>query len=95
MNKARTISMLKAGIGALVIGASSSVALAQGGEFEKRKAEHLARIDEQLQKLQQHRGCVSGAVSFDDLRKCGDVMREWRKDERDERKERRDERRRP
>ncbi len=85
-------SMLKVGIGALVMGASFSVALAQGVEFEKRKAEHLARIDEQLQKLQQHRSCVSDAVSLEDLRKCGDVMREWRKDER---KERRDERRRP
>jgi len=92
MSDSRKISMLKAGVGALVMGASFSLALAQGGEFEKRKAEHLARIDEQLQKLQQHRSCVSGAVSLEDLRNCGDVMREWRKDER---KERRDERRRP
>ena len=92
MNKSRKISILKAGVGALVMGASFSVALAQVGEFEKRKAEHLARIDEQLQKLQEHRTCVTGSVSLEDLRKCGDVMREWRKDER---KERRDERRRP
>lgn len=95
MSDSRKISTLKAGIGALVMGASFGLALAQGGEFEKRKAEHLARIDEQLQKLQQHRSCVSGSVSLEDLRKCGDVMREWRKDERDERRERRDERRRP
>jgi hypothetical protein len=92
ISQSRKISMLNAGISALVMGASFSVALAQGGEFEKRKAEHLARIDERLQKLQQHRSCVTGAVSLEDLRKCGDVMRDWRNDER---KERRDERRRP
>lgn len=92
MNQSRNISMLSAAFGVLLMGASLSVALAQGSEFEKRKAEHLARIDEQLQKWQQHRTCVTGAASLEDLRKCGDVMREWRKDER---KERRDERRRP
>jgi hypothetical protein len=87
-------AMLSVGC-SLIVGASSSEAPAQGSELEKRKAEHLARIDEKLEKLQQHRNCVSGAASLEDLRKCGDVMRDWRKDERDERHERRQEQRKP
>ena len=92
MNQSGNIGTLSAVFALLLMGASFCEALAQGSEFEKRKTEHLARIDEQLQKLQQHRTCVTGAASLEDLRKCGDIMREWRKDER---KERRDERRRP
>lgn len=87
----KTVTLATAfGLG--MMGTSFYGVSAQSSEFEKRKAEHLARIDEQLQKLQQHRSCVSSAASPEDLHKCGDVMREWRKDER---KERRNERRTP
>jgi hypothetical protein len=71
----------------------SAGALAQGPEFEKRKAERLTELDQRIQKLQEHRACVSGAGSHEALRKCGDKMREWQRDERDQRREQREERR--
>lgn len=71
----------------------SASALAQGPEFEKRKAERLTELDQRIQKLQEHRACVSGAASHEALRKCGDKMREWQRDEREQRREQRDERR--
>jgi len=67
----------------------ASSSFAQGTDFEKRKAERLAEIDQRIQKLQEHRACVSGASSHDALRKCGDEMREWRRDERNEHREER------
>jgi len=71
----------------------SSSALAQGPEFEKRKAERLTELDQRIQKLQEHRACVSGAPSHEALRKCGDKMREWQRGERDQLREQREERR--
>jgi hypothetical protein len=71
----------------------SPSALAQGPEFEKRKAERLTELDQRIQKLQEHRACVSGAASHEALRKCGDKMREWQRDERDQRRELLEERR--
>lgn len=71
----------------------SARALAQGPEFEKRKAERLAELDQRIQKLQEHRACVSGAASHEALRKCGDKMREWHREELDQRREQREERR--
>ena len=65
----------------------SASALAQGPEFEKRKAERLTELDQRIQKLQEHRACVSGAASHEALRKCGDKMREWQRDGRDRRSE--------
>lgn len=70
----------------------ASRSFAQGPDFEKRKAERLAEIDQRIQKLQEHRTCVSGAPSHDALRKCVDEMREWRRDERNEHREQREER---
>jgi hypothetical protein len=71
----------------------ASSALAQGPEFERRKAERLTELDQRIQKLQEHRACVSGAASHEALRKCGDKMREWQRDERDQRREQQEERR--
>ena len=77
-------------LGSLLITATatffSSTSLAQGPEFEKRKAERLARLDQQIQKLQEHRACVNAAASHEAMRKCGDEMREWHKGEYDQRK---------
>jgi hypothetical protein len=70
----------------------SASALAQGPEFEKRKAERLRDLDQRIEKLQEHRTCVSGATSHEALRKCGDKMREWQRDGRDQRRELREER---
>ena len=64
---------------------SGSATFAQGPDFEKRKAEHLAEIDQRIQKMQEHRNCVSSATNHEALRKCRDSMREWHKEERQER----------
>ncbi len=71
----------------------SNSALAQGPEFERRKAERLTELDQRIQKLQEYRTCLSSAASHDALRKCGDKMREWHRDELDQRREQREERR--
>lgn len=72
-----------------LIGFFASSSFAQGPEFEKRKAERLAELDQRIQRLQEHRACISGAASHDALRKCAEDMREWRKDERNEHREER------
>lgn len=71
----------------------SSVAFGQGADFEKIKAQRLAEIDARIQKMQEHRSCVSSATNHAALRNCGEKMRTWHKEERQERREKRDERR--
>jgi Ni/Co efflux regulator RcnB len=46
-------------------------------DFEKRKSEALAGIDERIQKLQEHKACISGASTPDALKQCRASMKEW------------------
>jgi len=71
---------------------SSAIGFAQGPDFDKRKAEHLSEIDRRIQKMQEHRSCISNATNIEALRKCQDAMRDSMKAERDEHRERREER---
>jgi hypothetical protein len=71
----------------------SSVSFGQGADFEKFKSQRLAEIDARIQKMQEHRSCISSATSHTALRSCGEKMRTWHKEEREERREKRDERR--
>jgi alpha-D-ribose 1-methylphosphonate 5-triphosphate synthase subunit PhnG len=68
----------------VMMGANATTSFSQDNGFEKRKAEHLAEIDQHLQKMQEHRSCVNSATNIDALKKCRDEMHEWRKNERAE-----------
>lgn len=48
--------------------------------FEQRKEMMISRIDRRISTLQELRGCVSGAKSHDDMKKCKDKFREERED---------------
>ena len=52
----------------------------KGMTFEQRKNAMLSRIDKRISTLQDLRGCVSGAKSHDDMKKCKDRFREERED---------------
>ena len=61
-------------------------------KFETHKAEALKRIEERMAKLTEHRSCVSGSTSRDQLKACREKMRDWLKEQKEERMERREER---
>lgn len=66
-----------------------AIAIADDGDFAKHKSEMLKHIDERIQKMTEHKNCVSGAADKDGLKKCRESMREWRKGEMQEMRERR------
>jgi len=68
----------------VILGTSATTSFSQDNNFEKRKAEHLAEIDQHLQKMQEHRSCINGATNIEALKKCRDEMHDWRKNERTE-----------
>lgn len=70
----------------------SNLSIANGSDFEKFKVERLTEIDQRIQKLQDHRSCVSSANSFGALHQCGEEMRGWCRTKIDERRTKRDER---
>lgn len=70
----------------------SNLSGADVSDFEKLKMDRMTEIDRRIQKLQEHRSCVSNANSFETLRQCGEEMRVWRRSEINERRPKRDER---
>jgi Ni/Co efflux regulator RcnB len=58
-------------------------------DFEKRKSEAVAGIDERIQKLQEHKACISGASTPDALKQCRASMKEWQQGQRLEHMEKR------
>lgn len=70
----------------------SKLSFADSSDFEKFKMERLTEIDQRIQKLQDHRSCVSIATSFGALHKCGEEMRGWCRSEINERRPKRSER---
>ncbi len=64
----------------------------KNGDFATNKAQILQEIDQRIQKLQQHKACVSAAKDHTAFLACSENMREWRKGEREERDDRRSDR---
>lgn len=58
---------------------------AEEADFGKFKAERLANLDERIQKMQEHRGCINSAQDKEALKACRGQMKEWRMDEKEER----------
>ena len=69
-----------------------AMAFGDDGDFSKHKAEMLGHIEEKIQKMQEHKTCISGASDKDALKKCHESMRDWHKSERREHREKRKER---
>jgi hypothetical protein len=61
----------------VVAGLFGAVAAWAEEDFEKRKSEALAGIDERIQKLQEHKACLSAASTPDALKQCRASMKEW------------------
>jgi Ni/Co efflux regulator RcnB len=60
--------------------------------FETHKSNLLKQIDERMVQLTEHRTCVSGSTSDDQIKSCHEKMRAWMKGRKEERMERRKER---
>jgi len=73
----------------VVLALGGAVAARAEEDFEKRKSEALAGIDERIQKLQEHKACVSGAATPDALKQCRSSMKEWWQGQRLEQMEKR------
>ena len=71
-------------LSSVILGTSATTSFSQDNDFEKRKAQHLAEIDQHLQKMQEHRNCLNSATNIEALKKCRDEMHDWRKNERTE-----------
>ena len=84
----RHFSLLTAAIFTICLVSATSMA-EPDKNFEERKAQHLKDIDEKIQKMQEHRTCVSNAQSVDDLKKCKESMREFHQAEKAEHMENR------
>ena len=59
-------------------------AFADGGDFEKHKAEALTNIDQRIQKLQETKSCMSAAKDHEGMKACREKMQEFNKAERAE-----------
>lgn len=66
---------------------------AEGENFAEMKAKMVTKIEERIQKMQEHKNCVSAAADKEALKACHKDMKEWRKDQREESKEMREKRR--
>ena len=51
-------------------------------DFERRKSEAVAAIDERIQKLQEQKTCLSGASTPEALKQCRASMKEWQQGQR-------------
>ena len=88
MKKLYSLSLL-----VLVLSLASSVVRADdkkegkkdGKNFESHKAEILSHIDSRIQKMHEHRGCVSAATDREALKKCRESMREHMEEMREKR----------
>jgi hypothetical protein len=58
-------------------------------KLEKRKAKAASEIDNRIQKLQEHKGCISSASTPDALKQCRDARKESHQAERVEMLEKR------
>jgi coenzyme F420-reducing hydrogenase beta subunit len=67
---------------AVVLALGGAVTARAQEDFEKRKAEAVAGIDERIQKLQEHKACVSGASTPEALKQCRGSMKEWQQGQR-------------
>ena len=61
-------------------------------KFAEHKAMRLKEIDEHIQKMQQHKACVSAAASPEAMEKCHMEMKAYHESHKAEHKERREER---
>jgi hypothetical protein len=50
-------------------------------EFAAHKTEILAEIDGRIQKMQEHKSCVSAATNKEALMACRSTMKAWRESE--------------
>jgi len=55
-----------------------------GANFEQMKSDHLKKLDERLNSLQQERTCVQASKTQDDLRACRAKHKAEMKEHRDE-----------
>lgn len=76
----------------LVLLFSNSTFAEEKTGFEDRKKEALSRIEERIQKLQEHKSCISAAADKEAFKACHGKMKEWREDKKDEMRERKEER---
>jgi hypothetical protein len=63
---------------ALALSVTAPASRAEEGDFETHKTEILKHLDEHIAKLQEHRGCISGASSKEALMKCRESMKDYR-----------------
>ncbi len=61
---------------------NAPLALAEEGNFAQHKAKMLSHIEERIQKLMEHKNCVTSAIDVDALKACHQTMKAWRQDER-------------
>ncbi len=50
-------------------------------DFAAHKTQALAKIDGHIQKLQEHKGCVSAASTKEAMAACHSAMKTWRESE--------------
>jgi ABC-type phosphate transport system auxiliary subunit len=58
-------------------------------ELSTHKSEVVAEIDQHINKLQEHKACVSSAGTKESLMECRKTMKAWREAERSEHMEKR------
>lgn len=61
----------------------------QKEEFAAHKTEIMGELDQHIQKLQEHKTCVSNAADREAMKACRATMKEFRKGERKEHHDRR------
>ena len=59
----------------LVLAVSALPASAGDSNFEQKKAEILARIDQKIAQKQQEKACIQAATSHNDLKVCREQFR--------------------
>lgn len=89
MNKNTVLFPLVALALGVTVSAFADEAPADTGKYEAFKAERLKELDERIQKLQEHRTCVSSAANKDAFKSCHGSMKAWRDSEKAEHMEKR------
>lgn len=62
-------------LGLVLIAVSALPASAGDSNFEQKKAEILARIDQKIAQKQQEKACIQAATSHNDLKVCREQFR--------------------
>ena len=72
---------------------SLALAVQSKPSFDEMKSKMSTEIDQRIQKLQEHKACVTAATNGDALKACHQSMKEWRESEHAQHKKMREERR--